>query len=147
MRGNSGTADYHALQVQVNRRYIHGVQFGAAYTLQRARGHRRRGSRQPVDFAQPSARLLLQRAGAEQPQSLVINYSWDISRARRFNNWQVALLLDGWQLSGENDFVTGDWADVILTTTDNFDFTGGDGGQRRLPRGRAIPARTWFARS
>ena len=38
VRGNSGTSDYHALQVQVNRRYIHGVQFGGAYTLQRARG-------------------------------------------------------------------------------------------------------------
>ena len=30
--------------------------------------------------------------------------------------------------SGENAFVTGDWAPVVLTTTDNFDFTGGDGG-------------------
>jgi len=36
--------------------------------------------------------------------------------------------LDGWQLSGENAFVSGDWAPVILTTTDNFYFTGGDGG-------------------
>src|SRR4029078_9412711 len=38
VRGNSGTSDYHSLQVQVNRRYIRGVQFGGAYTLQRARG-------------------------------------------------------------------------------------------------------------
>ena len=37
-QGNSATGDYHSLQVQVNRRYIHGVQFGGAYTLQRARG-------------------------------------------------------------------------------------------------------------
>jgi hypothetical protein len=34
-----GTSNYNSLQVQVNRRYIHGVQFGAAYTLQRARGY------------------------------------------------------------------------------------------------------------
>ena len=38
VRGNSGTSDYHSLQLQVNRRYIHGVQFGGAYTLARARG-------------------------------------------------------------------------------------------------------------
>ena len=38
------------------------------------------------------------------------------------------MLLDGWQLSGESDFVTGDWAPVMFTTTDNFDFTGGEGG-------------------
>jgi hypothetical protein len=37
-------------------------------------------------------------------------------------------VLDNWQLSGENAFVSGDWAPVILATTDNFDFTGGDGG-------------------
>jgi hypothetical protein len=36
--------------------------------------------------------------------------------------------LDDWQLSGENAFVSGDWDRVILATTDNFDFTGGDGG-------------------
>src|SRR5262249_55018679 len=39
VRGNSANADYHALQVQVNRRYIRGLQFGAAYTLQRSRGY------------------------------------------------------------------------------------------------------------
>ena len=39
-----------------------------------------------------------------------------------------ARLLDGWQISGENAFVCGDWAPVILGTTDGFDFTGGDGG-------------------
>ena len=38
VRGNSADGDYQALQVQVNRRYIRGVQFGAAYSLQRARG-------------------------------------------------------------------------------------------------------------
>ena len=38
VRGNSGNAKYHSMQIQVNRRYIRGVQFGATYTLQRARG-------------------------------------------------------------------------------------------------------------
>src|SRR5439155_595423 len=38
VRGNFASGDYHSLQMQVNRRYIRGVQFGAAYTLQRARG-------------------------------------------------------------------------------------------------------------
>ena len=105
VRGNSATGDYHALQVQVNRRYIHGVQFGAAYTLQRARGLRRRGSRQPLDFAQPSAGLVLQRAGAEQPARVSsINYSWDLPGGGRGSStiWRSAPALDGWQLSGEN---------------------------------------------
>ena len=41
----------------------------------------------------------------------------------------MRVLLDGWQLSGESDWATGDWAPVMFTTVDNFDFTGGEGGQ------------------
>jgi hypothetical protein len=40
----------------------------------------------------------------------------------------VHYALDGWQLSGENAFVSGDWAPVVLVTSPSFDFTGGDGG-------------------
>jgi len=40
----------------------------------------------------------------------------------------VRLLLDDWQLSGENAFASGDWTPVFFTTANNFDFTGGTGG-------------------
>jgi hypothetical protein len=40
----------------------------------------------------------------------------------------MRVLLDGWQVSGENDFVSGDWANVTFTTTDSADFTGGEAG-------------------
>jgi len=127
VRGNSGTSDYHSLQVQVNRRYIRGVQFGGAYTLQRARGL---ADEDPgnlsITLNRPEDYFLSELAQSNR-HSLVINYSWDISQ-NRFANRVAHYALDGWQLSGENAFVTGDWAPVILTTTDNFDFTGGDGG-------------------
>jgi Carboxypeptidase regulatory-like domain/TonB-dependent Receptor Plug Domain len=127
VRGDFGTSDYHALQVQVNRRYIHGVQFGGAYTLQRARGV---ADEDPGNlsyaFNRPKDFFYSELAQSNR-QSLVINYSWDISQ-NRFSNAVLHYALDGWQLSGENAFVTGDWAPVILTTSDNFDFTGGDGG-------------------
>ncbi len=126
-RGNSGTSDYHSLQVQVNRRYIRGVQFGGAYTLQRARGL---ADEDPGNLSialnRPRDYFYSELAQSNR-HSLVINYSWDISQDR-FKSRPVHYALDGWQLSGENAFVTGDWAPIILTTTDNFDFTGGDGG-------------------
>ncbi len=130
VRGNSATGDSHALQVQVNRRYIHGVQFGGAYTLQRARGY---ADEDPGNLStslnRPGSWYYSELAQSNR-QSLVVNYTWDLPAGGRgvFNNLAGRLLLDGWQLSGENDFVNGDWADVILTTSDNFDFTGGDGG-------------------
>jgi hypothetical protein len=127
VRGNSGTSDYHALQVQVNRRYIHGVQFGGAYTLQRARGL---ADEDPgnlsITLNRPREFFYSELAQSNR-HTLVINYSWDISQDR-FTTAIAHQALDGWQLSGENAFVTGDWAPVILTTSDNFDFTGGDGG-------------------
>jgi Carboxypeptidase regulatory-like domain/TonB-dependent Receptor Plug Domain len=127
VRGNSGTSDYNALQLQVNRRYIHGVQFGGAYTLQRARGL---ADEDPgnlsITLNRPRSFYYGELAQSNR-HSLVINYTWDISAAR-FSQHALHYALDGWQLSGENAFVSGDWAPVILTTTDNFDFTGGDGG-------------------
>ncbi len=127
VRGNSATSDYHALQLQVNRRYIHGVQFGGAYTLQRARGL---ADEDPgnlsIAYNRPRDFFYSELAQSDR-HSLVISYSWDISHDG-FSNAVLHHALDGWQLSGENAFVSGDWAPVILTTSDNFDFTGGDGG-------------------
>ena len=127
VRGNSATSDYHSLQIQVNRRYIHGVQFGGAYTLQRARGL---ADEDPgnlsIAYNRPRDFFYSELAQSDR-HSLVINYTWDISQDH-FSNAALHHALDGWQLSGENAFISGDWAPVILTTSDNFDFTGGDGG-------------------
>ncbi|HEY7055990.1 MAG TPA: hypothetical protein VH458_05665, partial [Vicinamibacterales bacterium] len=130
VRGNSASGDSHMLQVQVNRRYIHGVQFGAAYTLQRSRGY---ADEDPGNLStslnRPPSWYFGELAQSNR-QSLIINYSWDLPTGSRgvLNNTLGRLIFDGWQISGENDFVTGDWADVILTTSDNFDFTGGTAG-------------------
>lgn len=127
VRGNSGSSDYHSLQVQVNRRYIRGVQFGGAYTLQRARGL---ADEDPGNLSIALSRprdFFYSELAQSNRHSLVINYSWDISQDR-FKGAAMHHVFDGWQLSGENAFVSGDWAPVILTTTDNFDFTGGEGG-------------------
>jgi hypothetical protein len=127
-RSHFGTSDYHALQVQVNRRYIRGLQFAVAYTYGRASGiadedEAAISAVRPVDSWNwaPSA--------ASQQHNLVVNYTWDLPRASaRWDNALVRAVLDNWQLSGENAFVSGDWSPVFLATTNNFDFTGGDGG-------------------
>jgi hypothetical protein len=125
-RGNSVDGDYHALQLQVNRRYIRGVQFGASYTLQRSRGF---ADEDPgnlsVSYQRPLDYFYSELVQSNR-NSLILNYSWDLPGR---HTGALRALLDGWQVSGESDFVTGDWAPVNFTTTDNFDFTGGEGGQ------------------
>jgi len=124
-RGNFAEGDYQSLQVQVSRRYIRGVQFGAAYALQRSRGtadedpgNLSYAFNRPQDFFYSE---LIQ----SNRNSLIINYSWDIPG---HHTGPLKLALDGWQVSGENDFVSGDWANITFTTTDSFDFTGGEAG-------------------
>ncbi len=130
VRGNSGTSNYHALQLQANRRYVAGVQVGAAYTFGKALGV---ADEDPgnisASVARPQRSWLYGPLVQSQTHTLVVNYTWDLPSVSRFwKNAAARLLLDGWQLSGENAFASGDWAPIILTTNDAFDFTGGDGG-------------------
>jgi Carboxypeptidase regulatory-like domain/TonB-dependent Receptor Plug Domain len=128
IRGNFGTSDYHSFQVQANRRYIRGVQFGAAYTWQRARGIQDEdGSNQTITIDR-SREYYYSILAQSQTHNVVVNYSWDLPDAG-MNNPILRGIVNGWQLSGENAFVSGDWAPVNFTTVDNFDFTGGDGGR------------------
>jgi len=61
--------------------------------------------------------------------NLVVNYTLDLPNGSKLvDNGVVRALLDGWQVSGENVWASGDWAPVFLSTVDNFDFTGGEGG-------------------
>ena len=55
--------------------------------------------------------------------------------SRLWNNWFTRGALDGWQLSGNTAFVSGDWAGVTFSTTDNFDFYGGGAGGRIVMTG------------
>jgi hypothetical protein len=55
--------------------------------------------------------------------------TWDVPNGRgTWSNPFTRGLLDGWQLSGDTGIVSGDWAGVTISITDNFDFRGGDGG-------------------
>ncbi len=61
-----------------------------------------------------------------------MNYTWDVPNGSRlWNNLLTRGLLDGRQVSGDTAVVSGDWSGANSpTTTDNVDFTGGDGGTR-----------------
>lgn len=127
VRGNWGTSKYHSLQIQANRRYIRGVQFGGSYTWARNRGL---GEDDPVRVShlRDINEWNYDDVQTGQTHAAVINYTWDLPEGS-WNNGFVRALLNDWQLSGENALVSGDWAQLLLATTDNFDFTGGEGGQ------------------
>lgn len=128
MRSHFGTADYDALQVQINRRYIRGLQFAVAYAFGKTRGIADEDEAQ-ISSVRPLNEWHYAPYASSQQHNLVINYTWDLPKMTNLvNNPIIGAVFDNWQLSGENAFVSGDWAPITISTSDNFDFTGGDGG-------------------
>ncbi len=140
IREHYGTGHNNSLQVQLNRRYIRGLQFAVAYTLAKT-------ITDGTANGLPSQNTLrLGKAWNEGPASytqlhnLVVSYTWDVPHGSRlWNSWLTRGLLDGWQFSGDTAVVSGDWSGVSnVSTTDNFNFTGGDVAARPNVTGDVI---------
>jgi hypothetical protein len=131
IRSHFGTGEYNSLQLQLNRRYINGLQFSVAYTFGKTVTDGTSGNPPGQNTLRPGPAWNEGPSTSTQLHNLVVNYTWDVPGGSKM--WDNALtrgLLDGWQLSGDTAVVSGDWSGVGTSTTDNFDFTGGDGGTR-----------------
>ena len=147
MRSHFGTSEYHALQLQLNRRYIRGLQFAVAYTFGTAKGIADEDEA-TISAVRPVNEWNYAPYASSQEHNLVVNYTWDVpGLGRRWNNAFVRAVFDNWQLSGENAFVSGDWAPIVLGTTDTFDFTGGTGGVPGRTAAMSAAACERYARS
>ncbi|HZY61963.1 MAG TPA: hypothetical protein VFE38_05500, partial [Edaphobacter sp.] len=129
-------SNYHSLQVQINRRFSNGLQFGAAYTWSKVLDDNRSTLYLPASITYgPSS--------TDRRNRLVINGLWNLPKASRlWNNWGSRTVLDGWQVSGIATFSTGSPQKVSLSTTNGENITGGgDGatvtvtGIAQLPKG------------
>jgi hypothetical protein len=139
IRSHFGGAHYNALQVQLNRRYVRGLQFAVAYTLAKTVSDATSSNPPSFNPLRPGKAWNESPDGSTQFHNLIFSYTWDVPKGSRL--WNHALtrgLLDGWQLSGDTALVSGDWAGASTSTTDNFDFTGGDGGTRPRITGNAV---------
>jgi hypothetical protein len=134
IRSHFGQSHYNSLQVQLNRRYIRGLQFAVAYTLAKS-----------VSNGTGFNPLRPGKAWNEGPDdstqfhNFIVSYTWDLPKGSRlWNNVVTRGLLDGWQLSGDTALVSGDWSGASTSTTDGVDFTGGDGGTRPRISGETV---------
>jgi hypothetical protein len=107
-RANAYNNNYNSLQINVQRRFIQGLAFGAAYTWSRALGV---GDDQP-GFVIPG--FVRQRhygpAGFDRTHMLTVNHLWELpfGKGKRWGNSGLSSwLFGGWQLNGILRFVTG----------------------------------------
>jgi hypothetical protein len=133
----SGTSNYNGLQVQVNRRYTTGFQYGIAYTWSKTFDYANDDS-SDVEFPRPYKDFNYGPANFDQTHILTVNYIWDIPLFRQSNNGFVRTFLGGWQLSGTTSYASGkpktfgsgtglNWTYAGTASATNItDFTGGE---------------------
>jgi hypothetical protein len=150
LHSNDGVANYNSVQLQVNRRFTRGLQFGVAYTYSKAKGTADQDGNEVSNYFDPLDRDY-DYMRFDQTHVLVLNYTWDLPKASAlWNNAVVRGLLDNWQISGITTFASGIPRDITFTTVDGADITGGGDagrvvliGDPNLSRGQRQPER-WF---
>jgi hypothetical protein len=138
LREPASSSNYHSMQVQLNRRFSRGIQFGASWTWSKAMDL--------VDADTNTVAAFLSRrvwnygkAGYDRTHNLVLNYTWDLPRlSRMWNRRPVRLVFDNWQLAGILSFISGAPLGIGLGTVDAADITGGGDGARVLVLGKAV---------
>ena len=100
----SGYANYHALQVSVNRRRSSdGLSVGAAYTYQML--NKNLGT---IDPFIDDNRARNYTSGGRRPHVLVLNYSYDVPNlSAKWDNLFAKVVFDNWQFSGVTTITTG----------------------------------------
>jgi hypothetical protein len=113
----SGTSNYNGLQVQLNRRYTRGFQFGVAYTYSKSFDYANDDS-SDVSFPRPYKSFNYGPSDFDQTHILTVSYIYDIPRlSKRFDNGVVKAVFDGWQLSGTSSYATGRPKNLSVTYT------------------------------
>jgi hypothetical protein len=142
---NWGTSNYNALQVQVNRRYIKGVQFGVAYTYSRAHGlDNNDNNESPVDRNRPVS-FYYGPAEQSQTHNLIVNFTLDAPKLSKvWDNAVARTAFDGWQLSGTYAMVSGIWqnfgTDPENLSQNNYNPDGTDSEDRPILVGDPVPS-------
>jgi hypothetical protein len=115
----SGSVNYNALQVTVNRRMSHGLSYGLAYTFQKTI------SNTTATYYMPADRY---RTKSGAPSLLVFNYVYEVpSLGRRLHSKLLGAVTNDWTLAGITTFSSGSWTSpsISYSTTLPYGQAGG----------------------
>ncbi len=139
---NASTSNYHSLQVQANRRFSRGLQFGLAWTWSKAMSYADGDTSTVAQFV-PIRIWNYGKAGYDRTHNLVVNWVWDVPKGSQlWNNAMTRQVLDNWQLSGIASFISGSPTGIGYSTVDGADITGGGDGSRVVVTGKAQLSRS-----
>src|SRR6185312_5344197 len=120
-----GHTNYNALTVNVNRRYSHGLQWGAVYTFSKALGTT--GYTPVVPNNETWNYGIL---ASDRTHNLQVNYTYDIPGiAKHMNMKFLGAITDHWSLSGITSFQSGSpFSPTCALTSGAASITGGYSG-------------------
>jgi len=122
----SGSSNYNGLQIQVNRRYTRGFEYGVAYTYSKTFDYSKDDDSGDVNNGRPYVAFNKGVADFDQTHIFTINYIYDVpGLGHRWNNRFARALFDNWQISGTTSYATGKPKTFGSGTGLNWSFSGG----------------------
>jgi hypothetical protein len=119
MSGPATSTRYDGLQVKMQRRFAVGVEIDANYAYSK--------SFQATGWSQQLSQSLFKGlASTDQTHVFNFSYVYDLPKASKVLPGKITKwTLDNWRISGITTFGSGFPTNIVLTTTDSYDFTGG----------------------
>lgn len=143
-----GNSSYHSLQVEANRRFSRGLQFGVSYTFSKAMGYtdgdstttsgQASGASYEVARYQDRKIWNYGLTTYDRPQILTFNVLYDVPKLSRFvPNPLVKALFDDWQISDITSFIGGSMRAISAGVSSSIvgSFVGGGDGWRPIMMG------------
>jgi len=119
---NGADANYNALQLSLQRRFAHMINFGVAYTWSKTMDYADTDTTTMVRVV-PTRQYYYSLASFDTPQILEVNFLYDLPKVR-WNNGFAKSILNNWQLSGIGNFQSGQPLGMSFTTSSGEDVTG-----------------------
>ncbi|MCU1325154.1 MAG: hypothetical protein JWN34_524, partial [Bryobacterales bacterium] len=126
----ASNSSYHSMQTTLNRRFSHGLMFGAAWTWSKTMDLVD-GNNVLNPFVDPRI-WSYGKAGYDRTHTLVINFDYQTPRLTKalgqgWDNMIGRAVLDNWELSGVSNFSSGEPMGFTYSLVSTTDITGGGG--------------------
>jgi hypothetical protein len=132
------TSNYNAMQVKVTRRFSHNLGFGLAYTWSKAMDYSD-ALNGTVAVYQDLRQWNYGPAGWDRRNNLTVNYIWSLPKGSRiWSNKVTRGVLDNWQISGIDSYISGNPGSFSLSVSNGANITGGGDGARVMVTGNPM---------
>ena len=122
IREFAASSNYHSMQIQVNRRFGRGLQFGGAWTWSKSLNYNSSDGNNVTTLA-PIRVWNYGLSDFDRTHVVRINYLWSLPKTG-WKNPFAEYALNGWQVSGITSFVSGAPLGVTFSLVSGIDITG-----------------------